>query len=303
MADNLKPYDPNKWFISFRLNPDAIKEEALNLIPWPVGTIAREMYRDPDGSIVETAKQVGRETPVLGSLLSGEYSDAAKEAFLLGVPMRGSSSAAKEALNKYKNKRNWYNYKQDLFYEDSKGNLKNVDKYHKDLQANKSDARKYNDYQEVLNELDLTDKARADAQIISDKAGPLDNEGKGYKVIDDFKANVKVPNNSVVYGVDNGYYSSVIVWDPKKQVATGYYKDQTGTWKVDETLNKKEFNDVKDDFWKDDANYRANYSLERKLLDSDINDFNIKYDVSDDFLPMSKDLPWTWERNYGKNYK
>lgn len=87
MADNLKPYDPNKGFISFRLNPDAIKEEALNLIPWPVGTIAREMYRNPDGSIVETAKQVGRETPVLGSLLSGEYSDAAKEAILFGFPV------------------------------------------------------------------------------------------------------------------------------------------------------------------------------------------------------------------------
>lgn len=97
MADNLKPYDPNKGFISFRLNPDAIKEEALNLIPWPVGTVAREMYRNPDGSIVETAKQVGRETPVLGSLLSGEYSDAAKEAFLLGMPVKNT-----KALNKLK---------------------------------------------------------------------------------------------------------------------------------------------------------------------------------------------------------
>ena len=87
MADNLKPYNPNKGFISFRLNPDALKEEALNLIPWPVGTVAREMYRNPDGSIVETAKQVGREFPVLGSLLAGEPVDAVKEAVLLGVPV------------------------------------------------------------------------------------------------------------------------------------------------------------------------------------------------------------------------
>ena len=34
MADNLKPYDPNKGFISFRLNPDAIKEELKALIPY-----------------------------------------------------------------------------------------------------------------------------------------------------------------------------------------------------------------------------------------------------------------------------
>lgn len=72
--------------ISFRLDPDAIKEEALNLVPWPVGTIAREMYHNPDGSIVETAKQVGRETPIIGSILSGEPTDALKEAILIGMP-------------------------------------------------------------------------------------------------------------------------------------------------------------------------------------------------------------------------
>ena len=98
MADNLKPYNPNKGFISFRLNPEAIKEEALNLIPWPVGTIAREMYRDPDGSAIETAKQVGRETPVLGSILAGEPTDAAKEAFLFGMPIKAGPS--KKAINK-----------------------------------------------------------------------------------------------------------------------------------------------------------------------------------------------------------
>lgn len=27
MADKLKPYDPNKGFISFRLDPDAVKED------------------------------------------------------------------------------------------------------------------------------------------------------------------------------------------------------------------------------------------------------------------------------------
>jgi hypothetical protein len=99
MADNLKPYNPNKGFISFRLNPDALKEEALNLIPWPVGTIAREMHRNPDGSIVETAKQVGRETPVLGSLLAGEPVDAAKEAVLFGFPVKAPAKS-KARINK-----------------------------------------------------------------------------------------------------------------------------------------------------------------------------------------------------------
>ena len=34
MADNLKPYDPNIGFISFRLNPDAIIDELGNQIPY-----------------------------------------------------------------------------------------------------------------------------------------------------------------------------------------------------------------------------------------------------------------------------
>ena len=90
----------DKSLIEFRLNPDAIKEEALNLIPWPVGTVAREMYRNPDGSIVETVKQVGRETPFLGSLLSGEYGDAIKEAVLFGTPVK--APLANKQLSKFK---------------------------------------------------------------------------------------------------------------------------------------------------------------------------------------------------------
>lgn len=120
MADSLKPYDPNKGFISFRLNPDAIKEEALNLVPWPVGTIAREMYRNPDGSIVETAKQVGRETPILGALLSGEYSDAAKEAFMLATPAKASK--ARDYIKKHPD-RDYYvwGYSGDILAKHGKG--------------------------------------------------------------------------------------------------------------------------------------------------------------------------------------
>lgn len=78
----------DKPYIEFRLNPDKLKEELLNLIPWPIGTIAREMYKNPNGSAIETFKQVGRETPFIGSLMSGEYGDAAKEALLFGSPVK-----------------------------------------------------------------------------------------------------------------------------------------------------------------------------------------------------------------------
>lgn len=93
MADNLKPYDPNKGFISFRLNPDAIKEALIEQVPY--NRTLRYIYNNPEGDIRETAKFAASETPILGSLLAGEPVDAAKEAFLLGMPVKST-----KALNK-----------------------------------------------------------------------------------------------------------------------------------------------------------------------------------------------------------
>lgn len=88
MADNLKPYDPNKGFISFRLNPEAIKEELISFVPY--NRTLRHIYNNPEGDIRETAKVAASETPILGSLLAGEPADAAKEAILLGFPVKAN---------------------------------------------------------------------------------------------------------------------------------------------------------------------------------------------------------------------
>ena len=85
MADNLKPYNPNKGFISFRLNPDAIKEALIEQVPY--NRTLRYFHDNTDAPISETAKVASSETPILGSLLAGEPVDAAKEAILLGVPV------------------------------------------------------------------------------------------------------------------------------------------------------------------------------------------------------------------------
>lgn len=97
MADNLKPYDPNKGFISFRLNPDAIKEELISFVPY--NRTLRHIYNNPEGDIRETAKVAASETPILGSLLAGEPTDAAKEAILFGVPIKAPAKA-KARINK-----------------------------------------------------------------------------------------------------------------------------------------------------------------------------------------------------------
>lgn len=80
----MEPYNPNKSFIQFRLNPDAINEELIYFIPY--NRTLRHIYNNPDGYISETANVAASETPILGSLLAGEPTDAVKEAILLAAP-------------------------------------------------------------------------------------------------------------------------------------------------------------------------------------------------------------------------
>lgn len=98
MADNLKPYDPNKGFISFRLNPDAIKEALIEQVPY--NRTLRYFHNNTDAPISETARVAASETPVLGSILGGEPTDALKEALLFGTPIK--APLAKKQLSKFK---------------------------------------------------------------------------------------------------------------------------------------------------------------------------------------------------------
>ena len=100
MAEGLKPYNPNKGFISFRLNPDEIKEELISMIPY--NRTIRNIYNNPEGDIRETAKIAVSETPFIGSLLAGEPTNAAKEAFLLGAPIKAPVAVKKSLMKEFK---------------------------------------------------------------------------------------------------------------------------------------------------------------------------------------------------------
>lgn len=120
MADNIKPYDHNKGFISFRLNPDAIKEALMEQVPY--NRTLRNIYNNPEGDIRETAKIAASETPFLGSLLSGDYGDAAKEAILLGFPIKAKTRAEINKLSpntkfKYRQE-SWENNPSRIEYKD-----------------------------------------------------------------------------------------------------------------------------------------------------------------------------------------
>lgn len=323
MADNLKPYDPNKGFISFRLNPDAIKEEALNLIPWPVGTIAREMHRNPDGSIVETAKQVGRETPVLGSLLSGEYSDAAKEAFLLGMPVNMGANSPLSRSPKIKKEiaknpnREYFNYGGDLYYKDKvngkdyyinqydkKDKLPFID-YYETFEGKNTGVYKYKDNKQVLDDLNVSERVYDDLEPVpnpppgglTERSGNLQKHERAIDVADQFLSSHKVPKNKEIY--TNGPY--VIVWDPKKQVGSEYsgYRTNNNNLVFDSPTPAKQPNK---NWNKVDQQLRNQTPLERKLLEQDAEIFNINYEplAVDDFIPATADnlSDYRWNNNY-----
>ena len=84
----MEPYNPNKSFIRFRLNPDAIKEELRGIIP---GYRAVEYYRNnPDSSITNTLDLLAED--VVPFYAAHKYGanpgDYIKEAVLLGSPVK-----------------------------------------------------------------------------------------------------------------------------------------------------------------------------------------------------------------------
>ena len=322
MADKLKPYDPNKGFISFRLNPDAIKEEALNLIPWPVGTIAREMYRNPDGSIVETAKQVGRETPVLGSLLSGEYSDAAKEAFLLGMPVNNAANSPLSRSPKIKKEialnpnREYFNYGGDLYYKDKyrgkdhyinqydKSDRLPVNDYYETFEGNNTGTFKYKDNKQVLDDLNVSERVYDDLEPVpnpppgglTERSSNLQKHERAIDVADQFLSSHKLPKNKEIY--TNGF--NVILWDPKKNMGSEYagWSTRNNNLVFDSPTPAKQPNK----YWnKVDQQFRNQTPLERKLLEQDAELFNINYEPLsvDDFIPATADnlSDYRWNNN------
>lgn len=304
MADSLKPYDPNKGFISFRLNPDAVKEEALNLIPWPVGTVAREMYRNPDGSIVETAKQVGRETPILGALLSGEYSDAAKEALLLGAP----APKARNALNKFKDNKEWYNYDQRLYYKNNKGELVDVERGFP--KGDIKEARKYNDYKAALDDIDLTQDAIKEAEAINNKFESIEAQDRAFSNVDKYLADHNVNPKYEIYGV-NRNSPEIMIYDPKNELVYTYnawgYRNGKYKWNDNPSFGTKYYLQNKlagGDIFKYDNNSRANLDMLKKQAEQERKLFNVdpRWSNETDFYDLTKDNMRNWKYDYLDQY-
>lgn len=320
MADNLKPYDPNKGFISFRLNPDAIKEELISFVPY--NRTLRHIYNNPDGDIRETAKVAASETPVLGSLLAGEPTNAVKEAFLLGMPVNNAATSPLSRSPKIKKEialnpnREYFNYGGDLYYKDKvngkdyyinqydkKDKLPFID-YYETFEGKNTGVYKYKDNKQVLDDLNVSERVYDDLEPVpnpppgglTERSGNLQKHERAIYVADQFLSSHKVPKNKEIY--TNGPY--VIVWDPKKNIGSeysGYRTNNNNNLVFDSPTPAKQPKN-----WnKVDQQFRNQTPLERKLLEQDAEVFNINYEPLsvDDFIPATADnlSDYRWNNN------
>lgn len=299
---NIKPYNPNKSWIELKLNPDLILDELGNLIPYrhTIGMIDSEVPWS------EVGKSAIRETPILGSIISGEPLDAIKEAFLFGFPIKvGKDKAIKvnKEINKNPN-REYYNYNGDLYYKDKfRGKDKYINAYDKldrispDDWSKATNTYKYNDYKQVLEDIDAS---RYINDYISKPTQPtnlsLENRSEQlHKLetdindVNDFSRSHDVKGKEIYKGTD--FDSPVlIVNDPVSKTTTQYWVSrplgQPNIYDVlRNRLNYDDFNKsiskYPNQYIKVDDKLRNTTRLERKLLNSEAKKLNIEMDLHD----------------------
>ena len=292
----MEPYNPNKSFIRFRLNPDAIKEELISFIPY--NRTLRHIYNNPDGDIRETAKVAASETPILGSILAGEPTNAVKEAFLMGLPSkRGSrmvdASSVIEEINKHPN-RKYYNLDNNALVYKSGKKYRTVpgDWEHEPLNK----ATPYNDYMEAIKDV-------KESEYLTNKYAPINelyydvrNKQTGLNSYNEFIRNNKVkPNEEVFYSDiasgNNGFYD-INVLDKNTGKVKGYqYNGMTNKYE----LNPREV-DVEmlvDGALKKPVQ-QSDIDLLNKKLQQDVNSFNIEIDDYPDYTPIHRDAIYDW---------
>ena len=294
---------PNKSYIEFRLNPSAIKEEALNIIPWPIGTVAREMYKNPDGSVIETLKQVGRETPFIGSLLRGEYGDAAKEAILFGSPVKLNKGS--KAIRKRKDTQ-YYMDGDGHIYHETKGGLINDSEGGKkyrgwelsDLGRNLEDSEKAskfvidNDLKfaselEIDNMTPANKAMREEAQKLIDREYAINDYTYRDKLVQAAKAEPGLLDPGDVIYTELGhtvpYAGKLFIKEPNSNHILAL--EGRGDVSNIEPYATEPWLDINSSYLSPYKPYR-NSSLDRRILESDRAKYNINHELEPDYIPF-----------------
>lgn len=299
----MEPYNPNKSFISFRLNPDAIKEELISFIPY--NRTLRHIYNNPEGDIRETAKVAASETPILGSLIAGEPVDAVKEAFLMGMPMKSANKVKADALANPQRK--YLNASGDLIYYDPK---KPGSAYYAKDDTKFSDVRAdiapYKDNKSVIRDIEATEEMMKDytpLEVDANTYHGLAEAEQGAKDYISLRKTKLKPDQELYVNPHHG--SSVIVWNKSKNKGVHYnvYGGKYGLPKYVVRENNVSPGQMPS-YVLYDNNFINNKSLLEKKLKGDVNLFNAKHGSAselDDWVEMNIDNAWEWEPKLNKD--
>lgn len=294
----MEPYNPNKSFISFRLNPDAIKEELISFVPY--NRTLRHIYNNPDGDIRETAKVAASETPIIGSLLAGEPTNAAKEAFLMAIPRVGSNgkriadaTSLRDAVNAHP-RRKYYNLDNEFVVYKSGNDYKVVNTGTELVPLH--GVKPYNNYKEALKDINESEYLANKYDPINESYYDIKSKQEGLKSYNEFIRTNKVkPNEEVFYdatgtGPYNFFGINVLNKNTGKVKSYGYdanakkYKSNNVIYDVNDLVPSAKTKPVQ----------QSDIDLLNKKLQEDVELFNIELDNYPDYTPIKRDAIWDW---------
>lgn len=296
----MEPYNPNKSFIRFRLNPDAIKEELISFVPY--NRTLRHIYNNPEGDIRETAKIALSETPVLGSILAGEPTDAVKEAVLMGIPLKTGPNGKRRAdATEFRDAVNANPRRQYYNFDNSEVVYKSGNKYRTavggwDVNPRNS-PKPYNNLNEVLKDINESEYLTNKYLPINEAYYDIKNKQAGLNSYNEFIRTNKVkPNEEVLYsdigGTTYGLYDIHVLDKNTGKVKAYRYNGMTKKYEPSDV-----FNDVNDlvPGAKIKPVQQSDIDLLNKKLQQDVQSFNIEIDDYPDYSPIHKDAIWDWK--------
>lgn len=294
----MEPYNPNKSFISFRLNPDAIKEELISFVPY--NRTLRHIYNNPDGDIRETARVAASETPIIGSLLAGEPTNAVKEAFLMAIPRVGSNgkriadaTSLRDAVNAHP-RRKYYNLDNEFVVYKS-GNDYKVVNTGTDL-VPVHGVKPYNNYKEALKDINESEYLTNKYEPINESYYDIKSKQEGLNSYNEFIRTNKVkPNEEVFYSTtssSNGGFTGINVLDKNTGKVKAYWYNGN-TKKYEPTGYSYKANQLLPEAMTKPVQ-QSDIDLINKKLQEDVELFNIDLDNYPDYTPIRRDAIYDW---------
>lgn len=300
---NMEPYNPNKPFLEFKFDKEKAKDELRNTIP---GLRALEYYhQNPDSSITNSLDILAEDfVPFYAtSKYGGKPSDYAKEAFLLGLPMKSPNGARSRVriadgsslINEITAhpRRKYYNIDNEVVAYKSGNKYRSVPN---DIVMKPLDGVKpYNDYLKAIDDVKESEYLINQYNPINDLYYEISDKQSGINSAKEFLSNHKLkPNEELLFSTissGTGGLRELMIHDKTTGKVKSYYHDGISYKPSSNTYN---INDLVDDA-KQPIPTQSEVDLLNKDLYQKVQMFNNDLDFNHpDYSPIHKGEEWDW---------